>query len=147
MIRILLLLAIVVSCSKGPSTPEGLIEMYVSDVTTKSMTKSYFEKYTDGDLWESISSLSEEEFSKFTTLKKVKNAKVQIANKDCSANNECRLTYVVKYSISGDDKSNFNSEVKKVADVRQVDGNWKIFKVSNIKTFVDSNTPLEVLEE
>lgn len=145
--KYILILLLGFSCTKGPSTPEGLLEMFVTDVTSKSIGKDYYEKYTDGELWESVSELSEEDFNKFLKLNKVKNPKVSISNKNCVTDVECTLTYVVKYNVTGEEKSEYKSEVKKVATIKQVEGNWKIFEVNNIKTYHDSKTPLEVLKD
>lgn len=134
------------SCTKGPTTPEGLLQMYVVDITTKGLDKNYYEKYTGGKLWDSILNLSEEEFAQLKPLTKVKNPKISISNKNCPTELECTLTYIVKYDYNGLDESKYKSEVKKVAIMKQIDGEWKIFDVSNIKTYLNSKTPLEVLE-
>lgn len=144
---LLMLVFVLVACSKDPSTPEGLIKMYVEDVTSKQMTKDYYEKYTGGELWESISSLNDEDFESFSSLKKLKNAKVNIEKKICESKSECRLTYIIKYEYDGEDKNEFASEVKKVAELQKVEDSWKILKVSNIKSYVDSKTPINVLED
>lgn len=136
---------VLLSCTKGPTTPEGLLEMYIQDITTKKVNKEYFEKYTSGKLWDSVAELSEEEFTKFVNLKKINNPSVEITNKSC-AKDDCTLTYIVKYALIGENNKEFTSEVKKIATLKQFDGNWKILEVTNIKTFVDSKTPIEVFK-
>ena len=140
-----LLLVVCISCTKGPSTPEGLIEMYISDLMTKDVDKDYFEKYTGGKLWESVADLSEEDFKKFINIKKVKNPKIEISNKSCR-DNSCTLTYIIKYDLLGENDKSFKSEVKKIAILKEIEKNWKIFEVTNVKTFVDSKTPIEVMK-
>ena len=135
------------SCDKGAKTPEGLLKMYVRDLTSgRTIKLSYFEKYTTGKLWESVENLEEDEFKKFISMGKVKNAKVQISNKNCIAD-QCTLSYIVKYDTVEDSKKTFQSEVKKVAVIQKDGEIWKISEVSNIKTYIESNIPINALTE
>lgn len=134
------------SCDKGAKTPEGLLRMYVNDLTSStSVGKEYFEKYTTGKLWESVVDLEEEDFKKFISMSKVKNAKIEISNKNCIAE-KCTLTYIVKYDTVEDSKKTFKSEVKKVAMLVKSGETWKISEVSNLKTYIESSVPINALE-
>ncbi len=84
------------SCDKGAKTPEGLLKMYVNDLSSKSITKEYFEKYTTGKLLDSVSVLTEEDFQKYIKLRvKIKKPRIEIANKNC-LEDRCTLTYIIK---------------------------------------------------
>lgn len=144
--NLLLLMLILISCSKGAKTPEGLVKMYIEDITTKTLSRDYFEQYTTDDLYNKIETMNDDDFQKFASLKMVKNAKVEITNKSCISDEQCSLTYIVKYDYNGKDNKSFKSEVKKLAIVKQIEGNWKLSEVSNIKTYLDSQTPIEVLK-
>ena len=138
-------LVMFISCDKGAKTPEGLLKMYVNDLTSNaSISKDYFEKYTTGKLWESVVDLDEESFKKFISMSKVKNAKVQVSNKNCVAS-QCTLSYIVKYDTVEESKKTFKSEVKKVAILVQEGEFWKISEVSNIKTFIEASVPINAL--
>jgi hypothetical protein len=141
----LLFLSILFSCDKGAKTPEGLIKMYVNDLTTSTVDKDYFEKYTTGKLWDKVSNLKEEEFSKFVNLSKIKKPRVKISNKNCVAD-RCTLTYVVKYDVLTDKKKSFESEIKKIAILVKVGESWKISEVSNIKSYFEAAEAIEVLK-
>lgn len=132
------------SCNDGAKTAEGLVEMYVKDVTSSSVDRDYFEKYTSGKMLESIKNLSDEEFAKFIDLKKIKNAKVNIVTKTCESL-KCTITYIVKYDVFDQNKKAFESEVKKIAKVQKFEEIWKILDVTNIKTYHESTTPIDAM--
>jgi hypothetical protein len=133
-------------CDKGAKTPEGLVKMYVNDVTSKSLDRSYFDKYTSGKMLETINKLSEKEFNKFIDLKKIKNAKVNIISKNCEET-KCSVTYIIKYDVFDKSSKSFQSEVKKIASVIKIDDIWKISDVTNIKTYHEATTPINAMED
>lgn len=143
-IGIMVLLA--TSCSPSPSTPEGLLKMFVNDVTTKKVGKDYYLKYTAGELRESLDELSEEEVAQRSFLENVKSAKVDILNKNCQKE-KCALTYVVKYDMYSEQKKAFEAETKKLAEIAKIDNKWKITGVTNLKTFYESLDPIEPTNE
>jgi hypothetical protein len=136
----------IASCDKGAKTPEGLVKMYVHDVTSKSLSRDYFEKYTSGKMLESINNLSDEDFNKFIDLKKIKNAKVNITSKNCE-DVKCSVTYIVKYDVFDKTSKSFESEVKKIATLVKVDELWKIQDVTNLKTYHEATTPINAMED
>lgn len=149
MMKYLLLSVVVfafVACDKGAKTPEGLIKMYVKDMTTKKLDKAYFEENTTGKLWDSIKDLEETEFEKFISSEKIKNAKVSIKSKSCQSD-ECSVTYIVKYDVFVNGKKSFETEVKKIASTKQIGDKWKMADVSNVKTYMESTEPINALEE
>lgn len=132
-----------VACDKGAKSPEGLINMYVKDLTTSKVDKEYFKKYTTGKLWESVEGLEDDEFKKFIDLSKVKNPRVKILNKNCVVET-CTMTYIVKYEVHLDKKDKFASEVKKIAILLKEGEDWKISEVTNVKTYLEAKTSIEV---
>jgi predicted membrane-bound dolichyl-phosphate-mannose-protein mannosyltransferase len=135
-----------ISCEESAKSPEGLIKMYVKDVTTKSLSRDYFEKYTTGKLLDSINSLSDDEFKKFVDLKKIKNAYADISTKNCSES-KCTITYVVKYDVVKEEEKEFSSEVKKIASLVKYEEIWKIEEVSNVKTYIEAKKPIDAMSE
>ncbi len=140
---VVILSTFVIGCDRGAKTPEGLIRMFVNDLSNTQVEKSYFEKYTTGKVWDSVADLNEEDFNKFANHKKTKNAKVKILNKNCEIA-KCTLTYIVSYSLSGANKSDFKSEVKKAAVLVKDGDIWKISEVANIKTFLEATNAIDV---
>lgn len=139
-------LLVLASCSPSPETPEGLLKMYVNDVTTKKVDKDYYLKYTTDELKESVEDLTEEEVANRSFSQNVKRAKVNILNKNCQ-NGSCVLTYVVSYDTVERDKTKFATETKKLAEIRKEEGVWKIANITHLKTFHDSREPINALEE
>lgn len=135
-----------VSCSPGPSTPEGLLRMYVNDITTKSVGKDYYLKYTAGELKSSVEEMDEEEIKKSSYMENVKRAKVEVLNKNCQEA-KCVLTYTVSYDTVEGDKATFSSETKKLAEFVKQEDEWKISSVTNLKTFIEAKEPISPLEE
>lgn len=134
------------ACNKGAKSPEGLIEMYVSDITTRSVDRDYFNTYTDGELLATVQELSDEDFKEFITVKAVKNARVKILTKNCTNDENCSLTYLIKYDVAGGGDSNFKTEVKKLAEVKKFDDVWKLLSVQNLKTFHQALNPIKVID-
>lgn len=133
-------------CSPSPSTPEGLLKMYVRDVTTKKLGKDYYLKHTAGDLKESVENMEEEELAERSHLKNVKNAKVDVLNKNCQGN-KCALTYTVDYEAYKGNNQTFSAETKKLAELIKVEDEWKISNVTNLKTYYEAKEPIEPMKE
>lgn len=142
---VILLTLFVISCDQGAKTPEGLIKMYIQDLTQKKVDRTYFEKYTTGKLLETVTSLDDEEFKKFVGVEKLANPRIDISNKNCAADS-CTLTYIIKYDIVENNSKEFSSEVKKVATLIKDEDIWKISEVTNVKTFIEGSNPIEVLK-
>ena len=139
------LLFALVGCDKGPKSPEGMLKMYVNDLTSNEVSREYFEKYTTGPLLEKVQALSDEEFKEFIKIGKLKNAKIDISNKACTGIT-CNLTYIVKYDIVEAGKQQFKTEVKKIAVLEKAEELWKISEVTNVKTYIEGSSPIEVTE-
>lgn len=147
--KYILLMVIVVGCSKSIKTPEGLLVKFSEDITSSNMDRDYYYEYTAGKMKEEIEALSDEDFEAYRDLSRVKNAKIEILKKNCSDDKNCTLTYIIKYDQKGLEKEGggFKSEVKKVANLVQVEEVWKVSDVSNIKTYHESIKPINALEE
>ena len=134
------------ACTKGATTPEGLIRAFVDDVSTKKMDLDYFEKFTTGELLESIQTIGIENYENETRMKRVTDAKVEILSKNCEAS-KCIVTYIVKFKTKNQDEGKFQSEVKKIAEVQREGEFWKLSKVTNLKTFHESFKAINPLED
>lgn len=135
-----------VACSPSPKTPEGLLKMFVKDVSTKELSKDYFLKYTTGKLKEDIEALDEDEIGKRKVFQAIKGAKTKILTQNCQQNT-CSITYVVTYDNVEGDKTTFQTETKKIAQFKKDEDGWKISEVTHLKTFHESTEPINALEE
>lgn len=142
-ILFLLLLVSFVGCKEDATTPEGLLNKFVVDITTKKLDRDYFDKYTTGKMLESIEQLNEDEFEKFSNLANAKDPKIEVSKKNCS-DSRCSLTYVVKYDYHIKKQKEFKTEVKKLATLVKDGEIWKIEEVSNLKTYHEATNPINV---
>lgn len=140
------IVSLFMACTPSPKTPEGLLRLYISDVTTKELDKDYYLERTAGTLREQVESMNEDELAKSSYLKNVSKVKVDILSKNCQGE-KCAITYVVSYDSKKGDKVASSSETKKIAELLKEEGKWKISSVTNLKTFIESNEPIEPLTE
>ena len=89
--------------------------------------------------------MSDEDFIKFSDLKNVERNSFKVLSKSCQEK-KCFVTYSLAYTTNTDGKAMFISEVKKIAEILNIDGKWLISDVSNIKTYHESLEPINPLE-
>lgn len=142
----LILMLVFVSCTKGAKSPDGLVKVFAKDVATKKLDMDYYEKFTTGEMWDQIQEMGEEDFSKNTRMVNVTDVKIKILSKTCESN-KCVITYTAKYKTKNSEEGKFESEVKKIAEVQQDGEYWKMAKVTNLKTFHESNKPINPLTD
>lgn len=142
----LALVLMVVSCTKGAKSPDGLVKVFAKDIATKKLDMDYYEKFTTGEMWAQIQEMGEEDFSKNTRMVNVTDVKIRILSKTCESSN-CVVTYTAKYKTKNSEEGEFESEVKKIAEVQQDGEYWKMAKVTNLKTFHESNKPINPLTD
>lgn len=140
----LLVLLFLVSCSYSPDSPEGLVKMFVKDTSSKSLGRDYYEKYTTGELLEAADELTDEDLEN-SKMANVKKAKTNILSKKCESDEKCVVTFIVEYDYQFKDKGlkSYENEVKKIAEIVKVEGNWKLSNVTNLKTFISAQDPIE----
>jgi hypothetical protein len=148
LILIPIFLFALLSCDRGAKTPDGLLKMFITDLSERTVDKAYFEENTTGELWESVKDLEEEEFKSFISSRKAQRPKLKIILKNCSGD-ICNITYEVKYLEGKETEKSkgFLSEVRKVAIVEKHDGMWKLSKVSNVKTYIEAKESLQIIPD
>lgn len=142
----LLVLVISFSCTNGAETPEGLIEMFVKDVSTKKIDRDYYQKFTTGKFLEVVESLSDEDLEKNERMAGVDDVSVKIISKSCQ-DDKCVLTYIVKYNTNSKEDKSFASEVKKVAEVVKSGEDWKLSDLRNMKTYHESEEAINPMQD
>lgn len=143
---LIMMIIISVGCTKGAKSPEGLIQMMAKDLATKKLDMDYYEKFTTGAMLEQIKDLGEEQFEKNTRMVNVSDVKVSILSKTCESD-KCVVTYSAKYKTKNSDEGKFESEVKKIAEVKKEEEFWKLVKVTNLKTYHESSEAINPLTE
>ena len=139
----LIILAIAIGCAKDFKNPETVLKEYVNYRFSKHQTRPKLLKYSTAFLYQSIEEMSEGDFNKFKNTGTYKKRKFKINLKKCS-DNQCHITYTVVYDITKKNNLLYSVEVKKIAELHKVSNSWKIASVSNVKTFLDSKTPIDL---
>ncbi len=143
---VILGLLILFGC-RSQNKPEEALKNYMSDRLSGRLTsRDAILTHATGKYWAAINALSDEEFKKFENLSQVKQNSYKLLSSKCT-NDTCYLTYSVGYSTIENQKKTFSSEVKKVAELKMEQGEWKIADISNLKTYHESLEPLNPLQE
>ena len=132
---------LLVACSQEDKTPEGALKTFVEARFEKVVSREFIAERVAGKMKESFDSLTDEDFLKFSDLRNVKKNSFKVLSKSCH-DNKCFLTYLVSFNTN----NQFNSEVKKIAEMVQVGEKWLIEDVSNLKTYHEANEPINPLE-
>lgn len=142
---ILPLLLILASCIKDNHSPESALKTFVESRMGTVVTRDFVLERVTGKMKESFENMTEEDFAKFADMRNIKSNSFKILSQSCQEK-KCFITYSTGYITSDSDKSTFTSEVKKIAELLQVDGKWLIADVSNIKTYHEALEPINPLE-
>lgn len=145
----LLLLLFNISCFEGDQSigAENTLRKFIDLRFQKVLSKEEMLSYVDGEMASEIKDMSKDEFSFFAKLKKYHKKDFKIRAKNCD-NSKCMIVYTLKYDEYENKKREIKEssvEVKKVAEiVKNNDGKWKITKVDNVKTYLDSHQDIKV---
>jgi hypothetical protein len=134
-------LLICISCVKENLNPVDALKSFVESRMEAVVTRDFVLKRVTGKMKQSLENITDEEFAKFADLRNVKKNSFKILSKSCQEK-VCFITYTVSYRTEVDDKTVFTSEVKKIAEVVQEQGQWLISDVSNIKTYHEALEPI-----
>jgi hypothetical protein len=123
--------------------PEQALREFINYRVSNGQQKNFYIKSTSGKMLDFYERMTEDEFNKYISLKKIINKKLKVNLKKCS-DKACSITYTISFYSEGVKKSKVETEVKKIAELVKEDGNWKIADILNIKShfeFKDSITP------
>lgn len=141
LLLITLFLVGLVACTDGDHTPEGTLKEFIDARIGKVVNRDFVLERVTGKMKENLEAMNDEDFSKFSDLRSTKRSSFKILSKSCQEE-KCFLTYSLGYNTSDE----FSSEVKKIAELTQIEGKWYIEDVSNIKTYHESVKPINPLE-
>ena len=141
----LLALFLLASCIKDDLSPEGALKDFVESRIGQVVEREFVLERTTGKMFQSFENMSDEDFQKFADMRNIKTESFKVLSKSCQEK-KCFLTYSIAYLTKENDKTTFTSEVKKIAELVQVENKWLIADVSNIKTYHESLEPINPLE-
>ena len=142
-IILLLSLIMVFSCNKE-SSPESSLENLVS-MRFDGSSRSEILEIVTGKLHDQISNMSEENIKLFLENEGLRNRGLTITLKNCEGT-KCYLTYILKYNDERPQGTTFKVEVKKIAQIDLIEGEWLISDISNVKTYIDSKKEIKTQE-
>ena len=138
-------LLIMASCMKNDLSPEAALKDFVDSRIGNVVSRDFVLEKVTGKMLQSFENMSDLDFEKFADMKNIKSESFKILSKSCQSS-KCFITYSISYLTKTDDKATFSSEVKKIAELVQVDNKWLIADVGNIKTYHESLEPINPLE-
>lgn len=135
-----------IGCQKKHQSPEETLKTYIQRRLDGSLVKrDEILNLSTGKYWSEVNALTDEEFAKYESLKNIKKNSLRLISSKCD-DHVCFITYSLSYDTLENNKKTFSSEVKKVAELKQEDGNWKISDINTIKTFHESLEPINPLQ-
>ncbi|MBL6988211.1 MAG: hypothetical protein ISR65_00445 [Bacteriovoracaceae bacterium] len=124
-------------CS-GVNTPEGVLNKYINYRFSKDQDRDKLLAMTSGQLNKQLLEKDEAAFEEFAQgVRDLKKKKFSIILKKCDEQ-KCYITYLISYDVIKEGSKKYNVEVKKIAELEKISGNWKVTDVNNLKTFIDS---------
>jgi hypothetical protein len=140
-----LLLLVLVSCMDDKKSPEAALKDFIESRFGNVVTRDFIMERVTGKMKVSLENISPADFEKFLDMRSVKRDSFKIHSQSCQEKT-CFVTYSISYQTRPEEKTLFNSEVKKIAELVQVEGKWLIADVSNIKTYHEALEPISPLE-
>jgi hypothetical protein len=141
-IRLLICIFLLQGCfPKKALKPEDALKEYIVYRFSPGQTREKNLELTTGEARARVESLTDEQFKKYisTGVYRLKNIKVVL--KSCAAT-KCSITYILSYNKKEGESQ--LSEIKKIAELEQIEGSWKIKDVSTVKTYFESDVPIDV---
>lgn len=87
--------------------------------------------------------MNDKEFDHFTKNIKYKKKKFKVILKKCN-DSRCFITYILTYAQPLPNNPDFEIEVKKIAELKNQEGLWRITNVNNVKSYIEGLKPLEI---
>ena len=131
------------SCTGRDTGPEGTLREYISYRFSKNQNKTKLLKKTTGELYQDLNSLSEEVLNALVDVRKYRRGSLKINLKKCSEN-LCHITYTLKIIKKKDGRPDFEIEVKKIARLEREEEEWKISKISELKSYFETEKTIDV---
>lgn len=145
-IFLLSLLLVLASCNKDDGSPDSALKAFVDEGLGRKVSRDDIQERTTGKLLAAFEAMTDEEFEKFANMQNIRPDSFKVLSKSCQ-DTKCIMTYSIGYTTKSEDKAIFASEVKKIAEVIQVDDKWLVSDVTNVKTYHESLEPLNTSPE
>jgi hypothetical protein len=138
-------LLMLVSCLNNDLSPEAALQDFVNSRVGQVIDRQFVLDRVTGKMLQSFENMSDEDFIKFSDMKNIKADSFKILSKSCQ-DKKCFITYSISYFTKNEEKNQYATEVKKIAELNLVDKKWLIGDVTNIKTYHENMEPINPLE-
>ena len=136
----LFLLFSVISCNQDQG-PEEVLRSYVNlRFQSGDNFKDLLSK-TTGELNSDLKSLNKEERVKFDQSSMFKKKAIRILSRNCG-DKLCKITYIISYERESGGNP-YNAEIRNVANLKMIEGDWKISSIGGLKTYFESKKNIE----
>ena len=131
------------------SDPEATLRNFINFRFDGAGKKDKAISLTTGELKKMLMDLSDEDSKKFWGVTNLAKNKLKINVKNCEQKDTvCYLTYTLSYKQKSDQpKSDYNIETKKIAKLEKIEKSWLISDVSEVKSYIDSKTEIQIIEK
>ena len=143
---IYLFIFVLFACEIETGTPESQVQDFIEARVSHVVSREFVLSRTTGKLKEIIENMSDEDFTKFSDLRQHQKSSFKIHSKSCKEK-KCFVTYSLGYKTISNDKPTSMTEVKKIAELEFIEGQWLINDVSNIKSYIESYEAIDALKE
>ena len=140
-IAFITLAILISSCSKDQS-PKGALKSFIKLRFQSGTSRGELLDRSTGQLYSTIEDLNQDDLDKFLDLKNFKLKNFKVLSRRCTEV-KCVINYLISYSETKS-QTTVVTEVKKSAILVREEDSWKLSDVTNIKTYHDSQTPLQV---
>ncbi len=141
LITILAAITLFGACTKKLG-PDETLQKIVRMSLDGTMDREDILGLTTGELNAALSDLDDEEMQKYLKLEGAKRDSFKINLSNCE-NSKCFLTYTLKYDRMQDGIKTFEVELKKIAEMTKVEERWLLSDVTDVKTYYQSEVPIE----
>ncbi len=132
------------SCFKEKGASE-VLKTYIEGRFDGNYDRLEIAEFLNGSIKEEITAMSDEDFEKYSDLSNLKKKKFMVTHQNCSTD-KCFITYLISYNQLKGPKDFFRVDSKKIAEMTKVEESWKIEKVTNVKSYLESKVPIEINE-
>lgn len=141
---LVLVMVLAFACDKKAQGPAETLTNFIEYRFSNTQTKDGLLKFMTSKASEEISNLKEEDLADLLKVEKYRKRNFKIISEKCDEN-KCFMTYVLEYDVLAPNSTrDYVSEVKKIAELQKIDGEWKVANIDNIKTFIDATRPIDV---
>mgnify|MGYP000067357723 CR=1 FL=1 len=138
-----LFVSLFITGCNSQKSPEQVLTKYINLRLSTEQSRDGLSSYLTGEMLDGVMSLSTDEYKAFISSTNIKKKKLKINHKRCSSD-KCFLTYTLKYSSPKEGDEDYLMSVKKIAEIVKDEEMWKISKVSDLKSHLESFKPIEV---